>query len=226
MKRIIAIILALALSFSLFGCVPGLVTPLSESVSEEHFSSFGIAEVSTPAGKSARVSVLTDISLISYDANISLLGKDGKVLIEHDSSANEIISAGSTFSVFIPLGDVSYADIKEVSIHCTGKTHDISGEYLSEPLTRVTFKCDNMSWAQKSAKSGEPIPCPDTPTLDGKIFGGWYQDAACTVPFDFAKGVSNDCIVYAKLTRDTGDVINRVTKELMPSVVRITSTYT
>ena len=42
-------------------------------------------------------------------------------------------------------------------------------------------------------------PAPD-PVRDGYAFGGWYADAACTDPYDFAGGVTGSFILYAKWT--------------------------
>jgi uncharacterized repeat protein (TIGR02543 family) len=39
---------------------------------------------------------------------------------------------------------------------------------------------------------------PYTPSRDGYVFGGWYQDAAFTVPFIPGTAVSHDITLYAK----------------------------
>ena len=43
-----------------------------------------------------------------------------------------------------------------------------------------------------------PAVRPADPTLDGKVFGGWFTDEECTVPFDFEASVPDDVTVYAK----------------------------
>ena len=45
---------------------------------------------------------------------------------------------------------------------------------------------------------GDTARVPTEPVRYGYIFGGWYEDAGFTVPFDFSAGVMNDIIVYAK----------------------------
>ena len=41
---------------------------------------------------------------------------------------------------------------------------------------------------------------PYTPSRDGYVFGGWYQDAAFTVPFIPGTSVTHDITLYAKWT--------------------------
>ena len=42
------------------------------------------------------------------------------------------------------------------------------------------------------------VPQPHDPNKDGFIFGGWYEDATCTVLFDFDTRISADLTLYAK----------------------------
>ncbi len=44
------------------------------------------------------------------------------------------------------------------------------------------------------------LTAPAAPTAQGYTFGGWYKDAACTQPFDFEGGVTDDTTIYAKWT--------------------------
>ncbi len=55
--------------------------------------------------------------------------------------------------------------------------------------SRVTFdSLGGTGVASFSAVPGTLIPAPAEPTRADYIFTGWYQDAACTLPWDFAAG--------------------------------------
>ena len=226
-KKLLALITLFAVIGSLFGCVPGGNLPeQTTSVGSGHFSVLSVSEVMMGGSTAARVSVLSDISLISYSVTVSLLDKDGTEILSHNDYGSETVSAGATFSVYIPLGEVSYETIKSAEVTGYGETHDISGEYLLKPLPRVTFMCGSTPWAKQSAEANEPIPCPDTPVISGKIFEGWYADEEFKVTFDFAKGITQDTVAYAKITDDVGETVNRITKELMKSIVTVRAIYT
>ncbi|MBR5817239.1 MAG: trypsin-like peptidase domain-containing protein [Clostridia bacterium] len=225
--KILCLILTLSLSFSLLGCLPRLDTnPIYESVGNEHFSLYSYSEVNGNGGKCVRATILTDISLFYYEITLTLLDKNGGELLTHTEGRDEIVDSGATLSVIFPLCEVAFSAVSDISFTCYGKTRDVSGEYLLDKRPRVTFMCDNLRWARQSAKAGEPIPCPDTPTISGKIFEGWYADKELSEPFDFARGVKEDIVVYAKLSSDTGETVNRITKEIMTSVVTVRATYT
>lgn len=52
----------------------------------------------------------------------------------------------------------------------------------------------------QTAEGGLNVSKPETPTLDGKAFAGWYADAACTQgnEWDFATWVTENTTLYAK----------------------------
>ena len=224
--KLLAIVLVLAITFSLFGCIPGTIMPETKVIDTSYFSVYSLSEVSHNGERSARVSILSDISIVCYWLTVSLIGKDGGVILTHDDAKNEIVEAGATFSVYIPLGEIPFDNIVKAELDGTATTEDVSGKYLSESAPRVTFMCENIKWAKQSAKAGQPVPCPDTPTLPEKTFEGWYKDKELCEPFDFASGIREDVIAYAKLTDDVGKIVNRITKELVPSLVTVRATYT
>ncbi len=45
---------------------------------------------------------------------------------------------------------------------------------------------------------GEKVTLPEPEAPDGKIFAGWYLDAACNTPFNADSGVTADMTLYAK----------------------------
>ena len=226
-KRIFALLLLLSLALSLFGCIPSQdIPPESKAIDESHFSVLSITEAVIDGEENARVSILTDISIVSYWITVTLLDKDGNTLTEYVDHTEEKVAANSSFSVYIPLGEVTFDKILSTELDGTATTLDVNGNYLLESHPRVTFMYGDVQWAKQSAPEGEPISCPDTPTPDGKIFEGWYADEEYKTPFDFAKGIYADTVAYAKLTDDIGDTVNRITKELMTSCVTVRATYT
>lgn len=52
------------------------------------------------------------------------------------------------------------------------------------------------------AAAGSAIVAPAAPTKDDCNFAGWYTDAACTLPFTFAKMPYSDMTLYAKWSED------------------------
>ncbi len=62
---------------------------------------------------------------------------------------------------------------------------------------------------------------PEAPTRDGFIFGGWYENSACTVPFDFSEPMTEDKTAYALWTLDTASIGNLIATEVLTSTVKI-----
>lgn len=62
---------------------------------------------------------------------------------------------------------------------------------------------------------------PEEPKRDGFIFGGWYMNSACTVPFDFSEPMTEDKTAYALWTPDTANIGNLIAKEILTSTVMI-----
>lgn len=62
---------------------------------------------------------------------------------------------------------------------------------------------------------------PDTPLREGFVFGGWYENSACTVPFDFTEPMTADKSAYALWTPDTASIGNLIATEGLTSTVKI-----
>ena len=56
---------------------------------------------------------------------------------------------------------------------------------------------------------------PTAPTKVGSEFAGWYSDAACETPFDFATPITADTTVYAKWNRSIVTITFNMDKEWM-----------
>ncbi|MDE6584341.1 MAG: InlB B-repeat-containing protein, partial [Anaeroplasmataceae bacterium] len=67
----------------------------------------------------------------------------------------------------------------------------------------ITFNSNGGSAiASKKAKKDEKITNPGAPTREGYTFDGWFKDAACTLPWNFATDVvTGDVTLYAKWTK-------------------------
>ncbi len=64
------------------------------------------------------------------------------------------------------------------------------------PTYTVTYH--NTQIAAKTVNQGTQLQKPTDPTKAGHIFGGWYTDAACTVPATFPITVNNNVNLYAE----------------------------
>ena len=52
--------------------------------------------------------------------------------------------------------------------------------------------------ASQTLPDGEKLTEPAAPTAEGYVFEGWYKDAACSNPWNFAAPVTEDTVLYAK----------------------------
>ena len=68
-------------------------------------------------------------------------------------------------------------------------------------VTPVTLSFDSQGGSVVEAiptGAGLPIDEPEDPTYEGHVFQGWFEEAECTTPFVFAKGIDASKTVYAK----------------------------
>ena len=90
------------------------------------------------------------------------------------------------------------------SLTIENKTVSVSFEILEPlPTYTVTFNANGHGTApeQQSVQQGGKVEDPPTPTADGYDFGGWYQEADCTTPWNFGSDtVSGDLTLYAQWT--------------------------
>ena len=69
----------------------------------------------------------------------------------------------------------------------------------AEAFWKVTFVTgEGSAVAEQAVKAGLTVQKPADPVRSGYTFGGWYADAALTVPYDFAAPVAADLTLYAK----------------------------
>lgn len=107
-----------------------------------------------------------------------------------------------------PLSGYVVIEIKSSSSGKYAALDDIAITYGSStpPATTytVTFDANEHGTAPAALTgiaSGSTITAPTAPTADGYIFGGWYKEAACTTPWNFATDkVTKDTTLYAKWT--------------------------
>ena len=89
------------------------------------------------------------------------------------------------------------------------KWEEIAEPVPPEPETHtVTFETGEGSDVDDQiVNDGDTATKPQDPTREGYVFGGWYLDEDCTIPYDFNTPVTGDIILYAKWTKvvPTGD---------------------
>lgn len=81
-------------------------------------------------------------------------------------------------------------------------TEDLS-LYLNWAKQTCTLNFDSMGGSRVNAVSAEygaAIAPPADPERPGYDFGGWYEDAACTIPYEFSE-MGESRTLYAKWTR-------------------------
>ena len=83
------------------------------------------------------------------------------------------------------------------------KCGDIMKMYLKiqdNVITDVKFETfGGTAIGSRKAKRGEKLTRPPVPEKEGCGFGGWYQDTACTKPWDFDNDkVEKSMTLYAK----------------------------
>lgn len=73
----------------------------------------------------------------------------------------------------------------------------------------VTFDVNGHGTAPAALTviSGSTASKPSDPAVSGWTFGGWYQDATCSVAFDFATPITTNVTLYAKWTEDTSSTV-------------------
>ena len=98
-------------------------------------------------------------------------------------------------------------------------------QWSDAPLCTVTFDPNGGTLtgaATSSEQQNAPIAQPADPTRTGHTFTGWYQDSACTQPWDFDNWVTGDMKLYAgwransyTITFDTdgGSAIGPITQD-------------
>lgn len=228
--KITSLALAVCILLSLFltGCS---LTPSNEAyeytAGNDNFTLSSYTEHFTDGEDTeVRLSILTKISLIEYSVDASFALTDGSVIKRTVKNVERSVGGGSTFAVFMNIGDAEFSDIDSITVFCTGKSYETADILGVDARPRVTFMSDSQIWARSRQDSGAPVSCPDTPIYENELFVGWYCDKECTVPFDFTAGVTEDTVVYAGRAVNAERLINAVTTDVMRSIVTVHCTYT
>ncbi|MBP1546149.1 MAG: InlB B-repeat-containing protein, partial [Oscillospiraceae bacterium] len=92
---------------------------------------------------------------------------------------------------------------EELSIFDDSYTGDISYAFEVVDTYTVTFDMNgNGTDFIRYAVQNRAVTTPDAPDdSDDFVFGGWFTDSACTVPYDFSTPVTSDITLYAKWTK-------------------------
>jgi len=103
------------------------------------------------------------------------------------------------------------------TIHITGGTDATNSTlitWLQNNATQIEYTVSfamnghGTQIASQTVQEGNTAskPSPD-PTTSGWVFGGWYNESACTTEFDFSTAITADKTLYAKWTEP---VVNKV----------------
>ena len=74
----------------------------------------------------------------------------------------------------------------------------------------IQFMVDGKEYYKISSSGNEMINLPSEPTMDGKVFKGWFLDEQFTKPFSndmyLNDKMENDLVIYAKMI-DASNII-------------------
>ena len=63
----------------------------------------------------------------------------------------------------------------------------------------VKFESNGGTYiADVEVENGNALAAPSDPVREGYVFLGWFEDQACTIPYDFSQPVTNSMTLYAK----------------------------
>lgn len=224
-KSILTVTLTLVLIISLFSCA---IEPSTEEDNDKLYevgtSHFTLLDPTyEPIHDAIRIAFSTDISIESHTVTITLRDKDNGAIKEQTISESFSYKRGDTISHYIKCERKEAIATAEISVKA--KTHENPKNYDQKVLPRVTFYVNDSIWATALSKSGEAIFTPDMPSDDSSIFAGWYLDKDFKTPFDFSATYTSDTPVYARFIFSDNNIINKVTTEIIPSIVTIRTTY-
>jgi uncharacterized repeat protein (TIGR02543 family) len=125
----------------------------------------------------------------------------GKLEISGDSGKGEANWNG-TYATAKPASEATAKQTvaRKPTMYVNGKLEIVgdSGAYANNPGA-VTFDSqEGSAVAAQTITDGGTVPYPKEPVKEGVFFGGWYSDADCTDPCDYAATVSGPLTLYAK----------------------------
>lgn len=171
MKKIIAMLLAIVMTLSVFAVpvsaqeITGAGTTVTGEVAEE-----------TEKSDTQRYSEVDD------------------VVYTVTTMMNALFELIKVFHQF--MGDI-YALFGKPCPLCN-KTHKIDG-VSSEFNVAFELNYDGAPEAEKiTVKTGKKITAPAEPVRDGYTFKGWFTEKECKTEFDFTDAIEKDCTLYAK----------------------------
>lgn len=85
----------------------------------------------------------------------------------------------------------------------------------------VNFYVGDTLYMTKKVNMGSTVSMPEAPEKANEIFLGWYTDGLFTSEYDFSRPVIYDTNLYALYTIDAVALTNRITQEIMRSVVTV-----
>jgi len=139
-------------------------------------------------------------SLDELVAIIKLYDADGKLVGNYRYTENDCgIAAGESFTISTEISNDAKNAFSVVDVRFEGKS--LKKVFRVDGITyNITYVYNNGTPPKMIiAKLGEKLEAPhDIPQKDGYVFEGWFTDAACTVPYDFANSeVDTDLSLYA-----------------------------
>lgn len=152
------------------------------------------------------------VEVLTYTVSVSSTDTTkGNPYIENEGTIEKVISRGS--SVVITLNPASGYSVKTIlvngsSVDFSGDTYTldninenktVSIEYFEPTVYTITFEANNSTpTSTQDVVENQKLQKPEDPTLEGKVFGGWYKDSAFTVLYDFNTLVTESFTLYAK----------------------------
>lgn len=85
----------------------------------------------------------------------------------------------------------------------------------------ITFKVGDTTYLTDTVNFGSTVKTPTPPTKYNYLFLAWCTDSALTNEYDFSSAVVEPLTLYAKFTIDAVKITNKITTEIMSSVVKI-----
>ena len=98
--------------------------------------------------------------------------------------------------------DTALNDNKTLFAKWTAKTPAV------QKITVTFNSLGGSAVTSQEIEKGGKATLPTAPTKDGHVFGGWYEDEACTQAFDFNTVLNDNKTLFAKWTQVSGTVID------------------
>ena len=115
---------------------------------------------------------------------------------------------GETWTDEIPTGK-DPGDYSVQVKYVGDKNHsDFEGETVNVTVGSLTVNFADSDVAAQSVIRNGKLERPANPSREGYAFDGWFEDATCTVPYDFNKTVTGNLTLYAKWTPNVYQLTN------------------